>query len=373
MSIKGKVRLGRSTKRLVPNLLPGEIAIISHEDVDRLNASGLVKSQVKAVINAKSFITGIYPNSAPQIILQNNIPIIDDVGEEIFDKLHNGDLITIDGSNIYHDGQLIAEGTLLTNAIVEQRMQDASANMKQNLENFVSNTAEYLKNEGGELLYSNTSPEIECDMSSRPALVVVRGPDYVEDLAILRSYISELKPAIIAVDGAADGLIDLGYKPDVIVGDMDSVSDSALMCGAEIIPHAYEDGTCLAKGRLDKLGVEYKLWALTCTSEDLGLLLAWEKDADLIVAVGTHTNVIEYMEKNRQGMASTFLVRLRVGTKLVDAKGVSKLYRPAPPGKYLFLVILAALSAILATIFISEPLRNTLAIMWLTLRTTLGF
>ncbi|MGI6217012.1 MAG: putative cytokinetic ring protein SteA [Coriobacteriales bacterium] len=373
MTITGNVRLGKKTKQLVPSLLPGEIAVIDHEDIDRVSAEGLLDAGVKAVVNAAVSATGNYPNSAPEMLLDAKVPVIDSVGPDIFEKLEDGETVKIDGADIYKGEEIVASGKLLTREYLEERNEAARGKMGENLEEFVVNTAEYLKRDKGRIVYNSNPPKIDTKISGKQVLVVVRGPDYKEDLITLRSYISEVKPAIIAVDGAADALLDAGLSPDIIVGDMDSVTDNTLKCGAEIIAHAYENGECPSGERLDSLGVEWKVWSVSATSEDLAMLLAWENDADLIVAVGTHSNLIEYMEKNRKGMASTFLVRLLVGTKLVDAKGVSKLYRPSPPGKYVLLVILCALIAILVAVFISEPLRNTLIVVWLTLRTTLGF
>jgi len=373
MSLTGTAHPGRRTKTLIPMLLPGDIAIIDHKDIDRVCAAGLAKSGVRAVINAQASISGAFPNSAPELIIEAGIPLIDSVGPEIFDKVSDGDIVTVDGSEVYLGGELVASGVLLTSGILRTEMDVAQEHMEANLEEFVQNTAEYLMREKDKIIRDSRMPAVRTEVEGRQVLVVVRGPDYLEDLAALRTYISEMKPLIIAVDGGADAVIEAGYQPSIIVGDMDSVSDSALKCGAEIIPHAYEDGWCPSAERLDRLGIEYEAWPIAATSEDLALLLAWEKGADLIVAVGTHSNLIEYMEKNRKGMASTFLVRLRVGPKLVDAKGVSKLYRPAPPTRYVWAVVGAALVALIVIVAVSEPLRNTLMMMWLNLQAHLGF
>ncbi len=371
--VEGKARLGRITKQLAPTLRRGDIAVIDHDDIDRLSAQSLVDSGVSAVVNAGTSFTGKFPNTAPSLILEAGIPIVDGVGEAVFDTLSDGDLIEVAGSEVYRNGELVAIGSLLSTDTLDAEMESAHDKMDYNLDDFARNTAEYLKRDGAKIIFDNQAPDIDVAIEGKQVLVVVRGPDYREDLLALRSYIGEMKPVILAVDGAADTLMEMSVHPDVIIGDMDSVSDEALKSGATLIAHAYENGMCPSAARLDALGLDYITWPLAATSEDLALLLAWERGADLIVAVGTHSNLVEYMEKNRRGMASTFLVRLRVGTKLVDAKGVSKLYRPSPPVRYVFVVILAALAAILAAVFISETLRNTLAVMWLTLRTHLGF
>ena len=372
MKITGSVKLGKSTKRLISQLLPGDIAVIDHADIDRVAAEALASAGVKAVINTTASATGAFPNSAPQMLLQANIALIDNVGAEIFDKLQDGDVISIEEGRIYRDGDLICRGQCVTQSSVDEQLEQSDECMRENIESFVANTAEYLKREKGRVLFESGVPEIDTQIDGKQVLVVVRGPDYKEDLKTLRSYISEVKPVIIAVDGGADAVLEAGQVPNIIVGDMDSVSDSTLRCGAELIAHAYEDGRCPSVERLEQMELEFKQWPLAATSEDLAMLLAWENNADLIVAVGTHSNLIEYMEKGRGGMASTFLVRLRVGPKLVDAKGVSKLYRPSPPEKYVLAVVAAALLVIVVVILISAPLRNTLMVMWLSLITNLG-
>lgn len=367
MTVSGRARLGRVTKKLIPTLLPGDIAIIDHADIDRVSADGLARAGVKAVINVAACVTGTFPNAAPQILIDAGIPVVESAGQQVFEQLHDDDQVVIDGADIRHDGQLVASGVRLTQELLDQQVADAQGRMNADLESFALNTVDYIRQGQGDALYNSNPPQLSTQIAGKQVLVVVRGPDFHKDLVTLRSYIGEMHPVIIAVDGGADALIEMGYVPDVIVGDMDSVTDGGLRCGAELVAHAYEDGTCPSAQRLDQLGVSYQVWPLSATSEDLALLLAWEMGADLIVAVGTHTNFIEYMEKNRHGMASTFLVRLRVGTKLVDAKGVSKLYRPAPPGRYVVAVVIAALVAVFAAVFISEPLRNALTVMWLSL------
>jgi uncharacterized membrane-anchored protein len=240
------------------------------------------------------------------------------------------------------------------------------------MEQFVKNTTEYLEKQSVSLIYDPWVPAIETSLSGKQALVVARGYDYQQDIKALLPYIREMKPVLIGIDGGADALREAGLKPHIILGDMDSVSDETLHSGAEIIAHAYEDGSCPSKKRLDELGIEAKIWPLAATSEDLGLLLAWEKKADLIVALGTHSNLVEYLDKGRSGMASSFLVRLKVGTKLVDAKGVSKLYRSTPPGWQVLVVLFAALLVLITIIVLSEPIRNVLIILWLNIRTNLG-
>jgi len=372
MSISGIAQKGRKTKDLVKRLKPEDVAIIAHTNIDRVSAEGLVSTGVRVVVNAYESISGRYPNVGPQILIKAGIVLLDAVGEEIFDALQDGDAITVDNAIVYANGAMVAQGILLDAEEVALRLAQAELHMEGEMELFVKNTAAYLERQSVSIIYDPWVPQIKTPIRGKQVLVVARGYDYQDDIRTLRPYIREVKPVLIAVDGGADALIESGFKPNIIVGDMDSVTDKALRCGAEIIAHAYEDGTCPSKERLDALGIEAKVWPLSAMSEDLGLLLAWEKKADIIVALGTHSNLVEYLDKGRSGMASSLLVRLKVGTKLVDAKGVSKLYRSSPPGWQIVAVVIAALFVIATVIALSDPIRNIFIILWLNIRTNLG-
>jgi uncharacterized membrane-anchored protein len=202
---------------------------------------------------------------------------------------------------------------------------------------------------------------------------VVRGYDYKADLKALRTYIREVKPILIGVDGGADALVEEGYKPDIIIGDMDSVADATLKCGAELIVHAYAGGRAPGLSRLQELGLSATVFEAAGTSEDIAMVLAYEKSAELIVAVGTHANLVEFLDKGRQGMSSTFLVRLKVGGKLVDAKGVNKLYRSSVKISHLGLLLLGGLTAIIAIIIATPAIRQSIRLMLVQVKLILGF
>ena len=373
MSITGIAQRGRKTKDLVKRLKPEDIAIIAHTDIDRVSAEGLVATGVRAVINADESISGRYPNVGPQILVGAGILLLDNVGERIFQDVSDGDMLVIENASVYCNGvEIVKDATVLDSEAVAARVAASESHINAEMEQFVKNTAAYLEKQSVSLIYDPWVPEIETVIRGKQALVVARGYDYQQDIKMLIPYIREARPVLIAIDGGADAMLESGFKPHIILGDMDSVSDRALRSGAEIIAHAYDDGNCPSSERLDALGVKYKVWPLSAMSEDLGLLLAWEKKADLIVALGTHSNLVEYLDKGRSGMASSFLVRLKVGTKLVDAKGVSKLYRQAPPAWQVFAIIFSALLVMAVTIMLSDPIRNTFIIIWLNIRANLG-
>ena len=352
--ISGVVRLDRRTKDLTQRLRPGDVAVLDHVDIDRVSADALVNCRVGAVINAAPSISGRYPNLGPEILLGAGIPLIDNVGNDIFSAVREGDVVRVDGAEIYLDEHLVAKGIELDVASVDVAMTEARAGLHTQLEAFAANTMEYLLKERALLLDGVGVPEVRTAFAGRHVLVVVRGYDYREDLAVLRPYIREYRPILLGVDGGADALVEAGYRPDVIVGDMDSVSDSTLRCGAEVVVHAYPDGNAPGLKRVQDLGVHGVVFPAAGTSEDVALLLADEKGAALIVAVGTHATLVEFLDKGRQGMASTFLTRLRVGGKLVDAKGVSRLYRSRISTWSLVLLVLATLAAMTAAVLVSD-------------------
>ena len=341
----GIARLDRRTKNLTKRLRPGEIAIIDHLDIDRVSAEALVLAGVAAVVNVSPSISGRYPNLGPEIIVAAGIPLLDDVGPEVFTTVRDGDRVRIDEGILYvGSAQRIAvKGTQLSSDDVEAAMSEARAGLSVQIEAFAANTIEFLRRERDLLLDGIGVPDIETRIEGRQVLLVVRGYHYREDLQTLRPYIREYRPVLIGVDGGADALRDEGYRPDLIVGDMDSVTDATLLCGAELVVHAYPDGRAPGLARVQELGLEAVVFPAAGTSEDAAMLLADEKGAELIVAVGSHATLVEFLDKGRAGMASTFLTRLRVGGKLIDAKGVSRLYRSRIGTPTLMLLIVATL------------------------------
>jgi uncharacterized membrane-anchored protein len=355
-------RVDRRTKNLTKRLKPGEIAIIDHEDIDRVSADALVSCRPAAVVNASRSMSGRYPNQGPELILAAGIPIIDNVGAEILTTVHDGDRLRITNGAVLAGEQEVARGEVLELEQIRVEMVQARSAMSEQIESFAMNTIEYLRAERDLLIDGVGVPDIRTSVDGRHALIVVRGHHYREDLAILRSYIREYRPVLVGVDGGADAILEAGLVPDIVVGDMDSVSDRALTSGAEIVVHAYRDGRAPGAERVRALGVEPVIFAAVGTSEDIAMLLADDKGADLIVAVGTHATLEEFLDKGRSGMSSTFLTRLRVGSKLVDAKGVSRLYRSRITTRSLSVVFLFGFLALFAALYATPGGQATLQV-----------
>lgn len=360
--LSGPARVDRRTKDLTKRLRPGDIAVIDHEDLDRVSAEALVACKPAAVVNASTSISGRYPNLGPEILVAAGIPLLDHAGPDVM-AIKDGTELTLEDGAVRTDESTVATATVLDNDAVQEAMTLARAGLSDQLEAFAQNTMDYLRKER-ELLFDGVGvPDITTELDGRHALIVVRGYHYKEDLDTLRHYIREYKPILIGVDGGADALIEARHKPDLIVGDMDSVSDDALRCGAEIVVHAYRDGRAPGLERVRSLGVEPVVFPATGTSEDVAMLLADDKGATLIVAVGTHVTLVEFLDKGRHGMASTFLTRLRVGGKLVDAKGVSRLYRARISGLSLLVMVTVGLLALGAALWSTDGGRALLQVL----------
>ena len=351
--VSGVAKLDRRTKRLVGRLSPGDVAIIDHPDLDRVAADALVEAKVSAVVNAQPSITGRYPNLGPEVLTRNGIVLVDNVGAGVFSAVKEGTRVHVEGDTVFVGDTAVATGMEQTTESVAELMEEAKAGLSTQLEAFATNTMEYMRRERALLLDGVGVPEIKTEIKGRHVLVVVRGYDYMEDLRALRHYIREFRPVLIGVDGGADALKKAGHKPHIIIGDMDSVSDDLLRGGAEVIVHAYPSGEAPGLARVQDLGVQAVTFPAAGTSEDIAMLLADDKGASLIVAVGTHATLYEFLDKSRGGMASTFLTRLRLGGKLIDAKGVNRLYQSRISTFALLLLVLAAAIAIGATLAVS--------------------
>ena len=377
--IHAPLRADRRTKDLVNRIRPGDIAFIHHADLDATAARSLVERQPAAVLNAVPSISGRYPNRGPSILLEAGIPVIDALGESLFESA-----LKSDGQSAHVENDVVklsngncAVGALLTSASIAEQLAQARHNVSKELEGFARNTLEFMVEEQGLLMDPVDVPPLETPIAGKHVLVVVRGEGYKKDLQMIGHYLSDIRPVLIGVDGGADALLELGLKPQIIVGDMDSVSDRALKSGAELIVHGYADSERGAPGleRTKQLGLKAQVFHSPGTSEDIAMLIADEKGASLIAAVGTHFSLEEFLDKGRRGMASTFLVRLRIGAKLVDAKGIARLYSQMnrPSTRDVLVISLSAMVPLAAIVIFSPWFRTILRTVRLSVRSAFGF
>jgi uncharacterized membrane-anchored protein len=380
--VSGPVRLGRKTKLLVRHLVAGDIAVIDHLDIDRVSAEELIAAGATAVLNCRASTSGSYPNLGPQLLVEAGVLLLDLPNDSLFESLSDGDPVTVRTTGVgmrgevLYKGSVVVSGEVLDVARVRAETEARRREVGEALERFAHNTIEHMREERELLAGRIDLPRFRTDFRDRSTLVVVRGVDHQRDLHALRSFIRDTRPVLVAVDGGADALLEAGYRPTMIVGDMDSASEAALLAaregGTELVVHSYPDGRAPGRRRLEDLEVPFKLVPAPGTSQDVAMLIAAEKGARLIVTVGSQFNLVEFLDRNREGMSSTFLTRLRIGEILVDAKGVSRLYRPMPGLAPLVVVIVAGLVALIAVVWLTPALRDVVDLLWLRLQLLLG-
>jgi uncharacterized membrane-anchored protein len=380
--VAGPVRLGRKTKLLVRHLVAGDIAVIDHLDIDRVSAEELIAAGAAAVLNCRASTSGTYPNLGPQLLVEAGVLLVDLPDDSLFQSLSDGDPVTVRTSppdrrgDVLYKGQPLVCGAVLDVARVRADTDARRREIGEALERFAHNTIEHMREERELLAGRIEMPRFRTDFRDRSALVVVRGVDHQRDLRALRPFIRDTRPVLVAVDGGADALLEAGLTPHMIVGDMDSASAPALLAArdgnTELVVHSYPDGRAPGRSRLEELDVPFKLVPAPGTSQDVAMLIAAEKGARLIVTVGSQFNLVEFLDRNRRGMSSTFLTRLRIGEILVDAKGVSRLYRPMPGLAPLIVVIAAGLLALIAVVWMTPALRDVVDLLWLKLQLLFG-
>ena len=346
--------------------------MIDHTNIDRIAAEELIATGAEAVVNVSSSSNGRYPNPGPLLLTQAGIHLVDAPGAPLFEELKDGDPVTIDAGRVIRAGEELASGTVLETEALVLQLEEQRQRVDDALAAFAENTMAHLRQEGDLLTGRIEFPAMKTNFRDRHALIVVRGTTYYRDLKALRAYIRDVRPVIVGVDGGSDAILEVGLKPDVVVGDMDSASDAALRTGAELVVHAYPDGTAPGRQRLLDLGLEHTVVPAAGTSQDVAMLMAYEKGSALIVSVGAHFNLIEFLDRSREGMSSTFLTRLRLGETLVDAKGVSRLYNPGVGGMLFALFVVVSLVLVVVVIASSEPLRDFVNLVWLKIRVLLG-
>jgi uncharacterized membrane-anchored protein len=371
-SIRGPVRCGRKTKKLVSRLRAGEIALIDHDDLDRVSAEDLIAAQAVAVLNCRASRSEEYPNMGPLLLIEAGVTLIDLPDDALFELCRDGDALELRGGEVWRSGEMLAAGVLQVPELVRADNEQRRLEIGGALEAFARNTVEHMVEEQDLLSGKIDLPRFDTEFRDRPALIVVRGVDHQADLQALRPYIRDTRPVLVGVDGGANAIIEEGFTPDMIVGDMDSASDATLRSGAELVVHAYPDGRAPGRELLDSLSLDHKVVPAPGTSQDVAMLIAGEKGASLIVSVGSQFNLVEFLDKNRRGMSSTFLTRLRLGEKIVDAKGVSRLYRPSPGLSPAVIVLAAGLIAFVTVILVTPALYEVVDLFWLKIRVLLG-
>lgn len=346
----GVARVDLRTRDLAKRLRPGEIAVIDHLDLDKVTAEALVAAGASAIVNASPSSSGRYPNLGPEVVVGAGVILLDRVGPEILRLVEDGETLRLDGDTIFRGEVPLAAGGLLTPESVHASMETARTGLRVQLESFTANAAEHLRRERDLLLDGTGIPVVRTAIDGRPVLVVVNGTGWQEDVTALRHWMRETRPVLIGVDDGADALLHLGFQPDIVLGELESVSDLALTSGAELVLHVARDGRAPALPRLEELGAEHTVFRATGTGEDLALLLADSAGADLVVLAGSHTTLAEFIDHGRAEMPGAFLVRLRLGAKLVDARTVAAVHQRRPAVWPLVLLMVLAIAGLVVTL-----------------------
>lgn len=362
--LSGTARVDRRLGGVLRKARTGDVAVIDHLDLDRGSAEALLEHGVRAVVNASPFISGRYPNLGPELLAKAGVLLVDGVGADVFGAVPDGAKVRVSAGVVYVGDRAVVEGRSLGLDDVRRLMDEARGGLSAQLQSFTHNTAEFLRREQELLLHGRGVPALETRIEGRPVLVVVRGFDHEDDLRRLRPFIREQKPVLIGVDAGADALLAVRLKPDVVVVGAEGlqrpgavqtrvVSDKALTAAKEVVLHADASDRAVGGERLDRLGTRAKRVAASGTTEDIALLLADLQGASLVVTVGTHATLDEFLDRQSSGLASTFLTRLRIGSRLVDAKSVPMLYAGRVRTWELALVLLAGIIALAVAIAVT--------------------
>ena len=352
--ITGVARVSRRTEDVLGRSGHGDILVVDHPDIDRKTADEMVASGVTAVVNASASITGRYPNLGPEVLVSSGILLVDGMGDKIFSRLKDGAKVRIDEGVLYAGDDMVATGTVQTAESIADQMIDAKAGMSAQLEAFAANAIEYMKRERGLLLDGVGIPDVTPEIAGRQVLVVAASADTKRELKMLKHYISDYRPVLIGVDAGADALQEAGYKPDLIIGNPESISSETLRGKAEVVLPAHVDGYAPGLERVQDLGVGAVTFPASGTSEDLALLLADAHDAALIVTVGMRTTLTDLLDRGQGSTASTFLVRMRVANKVVEATALAKLYKSRVSWWVVLLLVLAATAAMVVALAVSD-------------------
>ncbi len=351
--IRGVARVDRRTSHLIARLRDGDIAIVDHLDLDRATAQALVDAGVAAVLNAAPMISGRYPNLGPDVLLQAGIEVFDTFGGEIFTVVRDGARVRVCDGKVFVGDDSVATGRRVDAEVVRGEMESARTGLRAQLDSFTHNSTEFLRREQDLLLHGRGVPRTATDLNDRPVVVVVRGHDWEAELRGIKAFIREQDPVLIGVDEGADALRAAGYTPDIVVAN---VADGELP-SLDVLRKAKDVVALVERGaahsmteRFERMGVKPLRFETGATTEDAALILADAGHASLIVGVGMHATLDEFLDRRRTGLASTYLTRLKVGPRLVDAAAVPKLYDGAVRPRHLLAVTLAGLVALAAAI-----------------------
>ena len=341
--LSGPARVDRDPRVLAERLRRGDIAVIDAVDLDRVAARMLVAKGVAAVVNAAPTVSGRYPSLGATVLVDAGVDILDGVGIDVLSAVRDGTTVRIVDNRLLAGDTVLATGTRQTSETVTASLAASESGLSSQMAAFAASAGEYLRREHRLLLEPGSIPALRPSLSGRDVIVVVPGPDHRDDLARLRKYAKEYKPAVIAVDEAADTARDLGYKPTVVVGSLTAVSDEAIREAQDVVVCMDGDGATSGLARVDRMGVARTPVTTAVRPHELALLMADEAGARVIVAAGTDRTLVSMLDSGRTTAAADFVTRLRVGSRLLDADAVAAMHRPRIAGWLVALMLLVAL------------------------------
>jgi uncharacterized membrane-anchored protein len=353
--VVGTARVDRDIDRLLRRVGPGDIVVLDVLDLDRITADALVDADIAAVINASPSVSGRYPNLGPEVLVTNGVTLIDETGPEVFKKVKDGAKVRLYNGGVYSGDRRLIRGTERTDHEIADLMQEAKSGLVAHLEAFAGNTVEFIRSESPLLIDGIGIPDIDLDLRRRHVVVVADEEHAADDLKQLKPFIKEYQPVLVGVGTGADVLRKAGYRPQLIVGDPCHLSTEVLKSGAQVVLPADADGHAPGLERIQDLGVGAMTFPAAGSPTDLALLLAHHHGAALLVTAGHSANIETFFDRTRQhSNPSTFLTRLRVGEKVVDAKAVATLYHNRISGGAIALLILTMLVAVIAALWVSR-------------------
>jgi uncharacterized membrane-anchored protein len=353
--VVGTARVDRDIDRLLRRVCPGDIVVLDVLDLDRITADALVDADIAGVVNASPSVSGRYPNLGPEVLVANGVTLIDETGPEVFKKVKDGAKVRLYNGGVYSGDRRLVRGTERTDDEIADLMREAKNGLVAHLEAFAGNAIEFIRSESPLLIDGIGIPDIDVDLRRRHVLVVGDEPSAADDLKNLKPFIKEYQPVLIGVGSGADVLRKAGYRPQLIVGDPEQIMTETLKCGAQVVLPADADGHAPGLERIQDLGVGAMTFPAAGSPMDLALLLADHHGAALLVTAGHTANIETFFDRTRQqSNPSTFLTRLRVGEKLVDAKAVATLYRNHVSGAAVALLVLTMLIAAAVVLYVSR-------------------
>lgn len=353
--VVGTARVDKDIDRLLRRVGPGDVAVVDVLDLDRSTADALVEAGVAGVVNASASISGRYPNLGPEVLVANSVVLIDETGPDVFKKVKDGARVRLHEGGVYTGDKCLIEGSERTDHEIAESMHEAKGGLVAHLEAFAGNTIEFIRSESPLLIDGVGIPDIDIELRERHVVIVCDEESAAADLKNLKPFIKEYQPVLVGVGNGADTLHTAGYRPQLIVGDPDQMSADVLRSGAQVILPADADGHAAGLERIQDLGVGAMTFPAAGSSADLALLLADHHGASLIVAVGHTATMEEFFDRDRaRSNPSTFLTRLKVSRKLVDAKAVATLYRNRISAGAVAFLIMAALIAVIIVLWVSR-------------------